>query len=123
MSSLVEHARRELEIIGEEQETVDGILKVIQAAADMHMSGGQAEVVVPIIYQLLSRQPLSPVTDDPEEWAYFGDDIWKGGVWQNIRDSQCFSHDGGKTYWRLNNYEAATAHVSRYESKHKEKTT
>lgn len=93
MSNLVEHARRELQIIGEDPEVIDGYLKVIQAFADMGHSGGSAMVAIPTINRLLSFENLAPLTDDPVDWIEVGDDLW-----QNRRCSRMFSTDGGKTY-------------------------
>jgi hypothetical protein len=102
MSNLVDHARRELELLGEEPQTVDGYLKVIQAFADMGHSGGSASVAIPIINQLLQFHNLTALTDNPDEW-YFHGEVWGsgGGVWQNKRNGEAFSHDGGKTYYLI----------------------
>lgn len=99
MSNLVAHAKRELEIIGEEQETIDGILRVIQAFADMGHSGGSHSIVAPIVYELLQFRTLSPLTDSPDEWTYIQKEIAGGtGIWQSQRNPEAFSHDGGRTY-------------------------
>lgn len=92
-SNLVAHARRELALIGEEPDTIDGYIKVIQAFADMGHSGGSASVAIPVINRLLSYENLSPLTDDPDDWIEVG-----YGMWQNRRCSRMFSEDGGKTY-------------------------
>ena len=102
-SNLVNHARRELEQIGEEPETIEGYLKVIQAFADMGHSGGSASVAIPVIHELLQFKNLGPITDNPDEWMHVGEAQWgePGGVWHNIRNGEAFSHDGGKTYYLL----------------------
>lgn len=110
-SNLVAHARRELAIVnlraqpGDEysQEDIDGFLKVIQAFADMGHSGGSAPFAIGIISDLLQFKPLAPLTDDPDEWYFHGEEQWgeKGGVWQNRRHGEAFSHDGGKSYYLL----------------------
>lgn len=64
MSNLVKHARRELELIGEDPEFIKGYLKVIQAFADMGHSGGSASVAIPTINELLQFNNLSPLIDD-----------------------------------------------------------
>lgn len=92
-SNLVIHARRELNIIGEEPDVIEGYLKVIQAFADMGHSGGSAMVAIPVINRLLQFQNLAALTDDPDDWIEVG-----YGLWQNRRCSQMFSEDGGKTY-------------------------
>jgi hypothetical protein len=92
-SNLVIHAKRELELIGEEPETIKGYLKVIQAFADMGHSGGSASVAIPTINKLLQFENLAPLTDNPEDWIEVG-----YGMWQNRRCSRMFSTDGGKSY-------------------------
>ena len=108
-SGLVAHARRELELIGEEDETVQGYLRVIQAFADMGHSGGSAAVAVPVINELLQFHNLSPLTDNADEWIEHSSEKWDGvnGVWQSVRRSEAFSEDGGKTYELLPEIEIA----------------
>lgn len=102
-SNLVTHARRELEIIGEDPETIKGYLKVVQAFANMGHSGGSAMVAIPTLNALFRYQNLKPLTDNPDEWQYIAEDQWgrEGGIWQNIRRSEAFSNDAGKTYYLL----------------------
>lgn len=100
MSNLVAHAKRELELVGEEPEIIDGYLKVIQAFADMGHSGGSASVAIPVINELLQFNNLTPLTDDPSEWNNVSD-ISGEEMWQNRRNSEAFSTDGGKTYYLL----------------------
>jgi hypothetical protein len=103
MSNLVDHARRELELIGEEPWIVEGLLKVVEAFAEMGHSGGSASIAIPMINSLLQFQNLSPLTDDADEWIRHTEEVWgaKGGVWQNKRNPEAFSNDGGKTYYLL----------------------
>lgn len=99
MSNLVEHARYELELLGEEPETIEGYLKVVQAFADMGHSGASAEVAIPTLERLLRFMNLTPLTDDPAEWEHHGEVMFPPvGVWQSRRCSEAFSTDGGKTY-------------------------
>lgn len=102
-SNLVDHARRELELIGEDPETIAGYLKVVRAFADMGHSGGSAMVAIPVLHRLFQFKNLSELTDDPDEWIYHGEDVSgaEGGVWQSKRWSEAFSNDGGKTYYLL----------------------
>ena len=110
-SNLVAHARRELAFVnsraqpGDEytQSDIDGFIKVIQAFADMGHSGGSAPYAIGIISDLLQFKPLAPLTDDSDEWYFHGEERWgaKGGVWQNRRHGEAFSHDGGKSYYLL----------------------
>ncbi len=102
MSNLVDHARRELTLIGEDEETTEGLIKVIQAFADMGHSGGSASICIPMINSLLSFEPLLPLTDDPEEWNEIqGDMLFDPNtpLWQSQRNPAAFSNDRGKTYY------------------------
>lgn len=102
-SNLVDHAKRELEIIGEEPAVVEAYLKIVRIFADMGHSGASSMFAIPVIEHLLSFKPLSELTDDPEDWIHVGADIWgeKGGIYQNRRNGEAFSKDGGKTYYLL----------------------
>ena len=102
-SSLMIHARRELELLGEEPEIVEGYLKMIQIFADMGHSGGSASVFIQTLTRLLWFKNLTPLTDDPDEWVHHTTEVWgePGGVWQNVRYGEAFSDDGGKTYTLL----------------------
>ena len=104
MSELVNHAKRELEILGEEPETIEGYLKVIQAFADMGHSGGSASVAIPVINELLQFKNLRPLTSNPNEWEErdMGYPETTYNFWQNKRNPAAFSKDGGKTYYLVN---------------------
>lgn len=96
--NLVEHARRELELIGEEPDTIEGYLNVIRAFSAMGHSGGSASVAIPVIHDLLQYKHLSPITDSPDEWYDHGE-MSGTPLWQCIRNGALFSNDGGKTYY------------------------
>lgn len=101
-SELVKHARRELILLGEDKETIDGYLKVIQAFADMGHSGGSASVAIPTLTALLQYKNLKPLTDDVHEWLHIGEAApGAPNMWQNTRNPEAFSTDGGKTYYLL----------------------
>lgn len=110
-SNLVAHARRELALInqradkGDEytEEEIEGFIRVVQAFVDMGHSGGSAPFAIGIISDLLQYKPLAPLTDDPDEWVFHGEETWgaRGGIWQNRRHGEAFSHDGGQSYYLL----------------------
>lgn len=102
-SNLVDHAKRELELIGENPDTIEGYLRVIRAFSSCGHSGGSASVAIPTINQLLQYKPLTDLTNDPEEWIHHTKEVWgePGGIWQNVRNGEAFSTDGGKTYYLL----------------------
>lgn len=100
--SLVDHARRELELCGQTAEDpgyAASIVAAVAAFASYGHSGGSAMVGVEQLYRLLRYEPLSPLTSDPDEWI---DQSASCGVplWQNKRDPRAMSYDGGQT-WRL----------------------
>jgi hypothetical protein len=105
MSELVRHARHELELIGEESETIEGYCRVIQAFADMGHSGGSASAMIPTLNALLQFKNLRPITNDPREWIHISGEIWGGkeseGIWQSNRNPEIFSTDTGKTHYIL----------------------
>lgn len=112
-SNLYQHAKRELEFAGlfdadadYDGELAPAILSVVETfcrsgCAD---SGGTAAISVGVLERVLRYKPLGPITDNPEEWMKVHDGI--GGdemepLWQCRRQSTLFSHDGGKTYYDL----------------------
>lgn len=99
--SLVEHARRELELCGQTAEDpghAASVVAAVAAFASYGHSGGSAELAVEQLHRLLRQEALSPLTDDPAEWE---DRTEMSGTpwWQNVRDGRAHSHDGGRTYW------------------------
>lgn len=108
-SNLVRHAIAELDRIGEtsyeEPSMRKAVLDIVRTFADQGHSGSSAAYCVAVVEKLLRFQPLSPITNDPAEWVQHDDDLW-----QNTRDGECFSQDGGKTYRR--NSDRDTIHTS-----------
>lgn len=100
---IVAHARKELELLGEDYDTIEGYLRVIKAFSDMRHSGGSASMAIPIINSLLLFKHLTPLTDASDEWNEVTDHGWEPGlsIWQSKRNPEAFSTDGGKTYYLL----------------------
>jgi hypothetical protein len=96
-SPLVNHARRELALIGEDEWLTNGLCEVVAAFAAMGHSGFSAEHSTGVLEKLLRYQPLSPITDDPTDWEDRSE-MSGYSIWQNTRDSRAMSRDGGKTY-------------------------
>ena len=105
-SDMVEHARRELERIGEEPDTIDWYLSVVHAFTAFGHSGGSADVMASVLERLLRYEALSELTADHTEWIDRSE-ISGTPVWQNTRDSRAISHDGGITYWMTHEAKAA----------------
>ena len=101
-SNLVTHARRELELIGEEPETIEWYLRVVKEFASYGHSGVSSSVAIPTLQELLSFKNLSPLTINPDEWMFISEDLLSNcGIWQNVRNGEAFSNDGGMTYYLL----------------------
>jgi hypothetical protein len=107
--SLAEHARRELELCGQYAEDPaysESIIAAVEAFASYGHSGGSAAVAREQLHALLGFKPLSPLTSDPAEWIDRSE-MSSTPLWQNRRDPAVFSTDGGKTWYSLDEHEAA----------------
>jgi hypothetical protein len=102
-SNLVIHARQELELLGNGPEINDHVLEIVKIFSRAGHSGSSAFYTIHILEQLLSFKNLTPLTDNPDEWIHVAEETWgsPGGVWQNRRNGEAFSNDGGKTYYLL----------------------
>jgi len=115
MSNLLQHAKRELELIGETDEQFKNmIMNVVGAFAAYGHSGGSASVAIPMINNLLQFKNLTPLTNDPHEWVNVDSKLW-----QNSRNPEAFSTDGGKTYYLLSEVTSETTKYITYTSKEK----
>lgn len=94
--SLVEHAKKELALLDNDEDFNNAIIKAVEAFASYGHSGGSASYAIPILNDLLQFKNITPLTDDPKEWMEVGD-----GTWQSTRCSEAFSHDAGKSYYLL----------------------
>lgn len=103
--SLVEHAKRELELNGQYEEDpafAESLIKAIEAFSDYGHSGGSAGAGIYMLNQLLQFKPLSPIGQSPDEWIHIADERTNGeNLWQNSRRSTTFSRDGGKTWYDI----------------------
>lgn len=108
-SNLVAHAITELDRIGMTPgDDINGemrkcILDVIRVVSEQGHSGASASYLQGVLGDLLNFKPLSPLTNDPERNP--------DGLWQNRRDGECFSRDGGKTF-RRNSENLTVLHVA-----------
>ena len=101
---LVEHAERELRLAGlfDKDSDYGGMLgestmKLIRVFSEEGHSGMSASIQSDIFNRLSRYKNLTPLTDSPDEWMEVGTDT----TWQNKRCSDCFSTDGGKTYYSI----------------------
>lgn len=112
--SLVEHAKRELELKGEDPVFAQSIICAVAAFAAFGHSGGSAFPAIMYLHELLQFRPLTPITDNPEDWI---DQSGPSGypLWQNRRDSRYVSVDGGKTAYSVDDPGRTVYEMPHYE--------
>lgn len=72
------------------------VMELIDVFAAQGHSGFSASWTLELFTKLSRFEALSPLSNDPDEWHEPAD-----GLWQSCRNSEAFSHDGGKTYYLL----------------------
>lgn len=103
MSNLIEHARYELTRAGLFDDDADyggahaqAVMDLMEVFASQGHSGMSAAITLRLFYDLAEFKPIGPITSDPDEWTEVTD-----GMWQNKRRSTSFSHDGGATWYDI----------------------
>lgn len=108
MSNLVEHAERELRKAGFFNKESDyggmlgpAVLELVKVHSSQGHSGMSHAIVMQLFNQVANFKVLTPITSSPEEWTDVSEHGAPGSapLWQNKRQSSCFSNDGGKTWW------------------------
>lgn len=79
------------------------VVDIIKVFGRQGHSGGSASIVHECVCRLMRWKTLTPLTNDPTEWNNVSNYIAAGAkpVWQSRRQSSCFSEDGGKTYYDI----------------------
>jgi hypothetical protein len=116
---LVEHAERELRIAGLFDEDSDyggmlgeAVLDLVRKFAEQGHSGFSALQTLAIFERVARWKPLSGLTSDPSEWMVIVDRDADGlPVHQSRRQPSCFSRDGGRTYYDIDE-DGRPIHVS-----------
>lgn len=91
--TLVEHAKRELDLCGqtaEDPEFANSLIAAVEAFASYGHSGGSAAVGADMLGRLLRYEQLSELTTSEDEWI---DRTEESGypMWQNVRNPSVFS--------------------------------
>ncbi len=94
MDKLVEHARRELDLLGVEPRVAAGLAATVAAFWSLQPTDREFPTLVKLLTDLLAGLPLTPLTANPDEWVVAG----QPGVWVNRREPSAVSTDGGRTY-------------------------
>ena len=100
MSNLVNHAEKEMRLAGLYDEDADyggmipaAVMALVRAHSAQGHSGGSHGLTLEVFNRVVNFKTLCPLTDDPSEWMEYAP-----GRLQSLRQSSCFSEDGGKTY-------------------------
>ncbi len=111
--TLTEHAAYELTKAGmadnsdpEARQVATNTIALVRRIEKMNMTEKQAAYVIEAFSILTQFLPLTPITDDPDEWDKFEIDrknvdtqeVEKKTVWQSKRATSIFSEDEGKTF-------------------------
>jgi hypothetical protein len=109
--TLVEHAKKEVELAGllDEDSDYDGmigeaVIELAEVFGKQGHSGFSAMYTLSIFDKVARFQNLTPLTGDPDEWMNVTDNLW-----QNKRNPEAFSTDSGKTWYLLSEKEAEYA--------------
>ena len=105
MSNILDHAKDELNRIGMTEDSPDEmnvmmrkhILHMMNEFAEEGHSGFSASYAISILTKLMDFKPLSPLTDEDDEW----NDVSNYGEspsWQNKRRSSVFKNADGTCY-------------------------
>jgi hypothetical protein len=102
--SLVEHARTELQRSGDfDRDPIKAtVVMALISVVDAFVSTGEISAVelVDPLSVLLHHSTLTPLSDDPGEWADRSSRTGKH-LWQSRRNPNAFSHNGGASYFLL----------------------
>ena len=116
-SRLYEHAKNELDLAGmfdsqEDAVLAEHIMQLIDLFSDFGHSGSTGDYVVEVFSLLTNWRPLTSLTNDPNEWLkieYPRPEL-VSELWQSKRQSNAFSHDGGETFYIVD--EPETIYIS-----------
>ena len=110
-SNLVMHAEHELRRAGMFDKNADyggmiaeAVMKLVKTRAKEGHSGMSHSWTLQVFNLVANYKTLTPITNLPGEWSEVGKDMMPDGdktCWQNRRRSSLFSHDGGKTYYDI----------------------
>lgn len=111
MSNLVMHAESEMRragLFGKDSD-YDGmiaaaVMKLVRVHAEEGHSGMSHALTLQVFNRVVNFKTLTPITNLPGEWSEVGKDMMPGcemTCWQNKRTSSLFSHDGGRTYYDI----------------------
>jgi hypothetical protein len=85
----------------------DAVMDLVRTFSGAGHSGFSAGMTASIFGRLSQWKPLTPLTDDPDEWMHIDAEMaGDATTWQSRRQSSCFSNDAGKTYYDIDERQA-----------------
>lgn len=112
MSNLMKHAEREMRLAGLYDTDSDyggmlpeAVMALVEAHSKQGHSGGSHHITLEIFNRVINYKTLTPIGTTQEEWFKHDYQVAGEDCWQNIRQSSCFSQDGGKTWYDLDDPE------------------
>jgi len=123
MSNLVKHAEEEMRRAGLYSKDSDyggmipeAVMKMVKCLADEGHSGMSHALTMEVFNRVANFKTLTPLSNDPTEWmsvsGYYPPN--HPPVWQNRRQSSCFSNDAGKTFYDINDKPLLFRNVRRF---------
>jgi hypothetical protein len=108
-SNFVSWARDELRRAGLFDEDADyggmlgeEVMRMVETFDEAGHSGFSAQMAASIFARLSAWKPLTPISDDPDEWMHIDEDMaGDATTWQSRRSPSLFSCDGGKRYYDI----------------------
>ena len=108
MSNLEAHAEAEMRRAGLYDKDADyagmipeAVMKLVKVHAAEGHSGASHWLTLQVFNKVINFKPLTPLTDNSAEWMQLGPDLMPDQTWQSLRQSSCFSKDGGKTWYDI----------------------
>lgn len=109
MTDFVTWAERELHYAGLFDKDADyggmlaeQVLKLCKTFSNGGHSGFTAYATLEIFTQLATWRALTPLTDSSNEWMHIEESMaGNATTWQSLRQPSCFSTDGGRTFYNI----------------------
>lgn len=79
----------------------EAVLKLVKVFAEEGHSGMSADITLSVFDRVARFKPLTPITSNPDEWMDIAEYNGNTSLWQNRRQSTCFSLDGGESYYDI----------------------
>jgi hypothetical protein len=98
LTALGDHAIYELTYQGITGTDYDNIGQIVGTFAN-YTDPVEREAIKQKVLTLLEFKPLSPLTNEPAQWADRSSTSGAQPEWQSKRDPDAWSHDAGQTYF------------------------